>query len=304
MKKWPMALDIKVVLSFAAVYLIWGTTYLAIKIGLGYMPPFIMASLRYLIAGILLLVFCVATSDAIFSKGVFKQMVLGAFMLTLGQGVLFWAEEYLPSGLTAIYIATLPIWYIVIDRKNWRNYLGSKLTLLSIVMGLTGIIILFSGQLGSNDHQPPFMKLVASVVVVLSCICWAAGSMYYKYNAGGPLFRNVGWQLVGGTIACFLISLFTGEWDKFSLLTMPGSGWAIVIYLAIAGSILAFSASYYLLTVRPAPVVGTYAYVNPIIAVILGYFIAGEAITIKQLSAILIILAAAYLANKVKFGHS
>jgi drug/metabolite transporter (DMT)-like permease len=115
-------IDVKVLLAFAAVYLIWGTTYLAIKIGVEHMPPFIMASIRYLIAGVLLLGFCYAKRKTIGSKDILRQLILGAFMLTLGQGILFWAELYIPSGLTAVFIATLPVWYILIDARNRKKY--------------------------------------------------------------------------------------------------------------------------------------------------------------------------------------
>ena len=230
-------------------------------------------------------------------------MLLGAFMLTLGQAVLFWAEKYLPSGLTAVFTSSLPIWYVLIDRANWKFNSRSKLTIASIVLGLVGILILFNGQLSDRGDAATSMRLIASIVTIGACICWAAGSLYYKAHAGGSLFNNVGWQLVGGTTAGFLISMLTGEWNGFSLAAVPAISWLMILYLAIAGSVIAFSASYYLLTVRPAPVVGTYAYVNPIVAVILGYIIAGETISTSQVAGIIIILVAAYLANTVKSGN-
>jgi drug/metabolite transporter (DMT)-like permease len=298
----PGSGNLKVLLAFAAVYIIWGTTYLAIKIGVRQMPPFIIASLRYLIAGVLLLGFCIVKRERLFSDNTLTQVLLGAFMLTLGQGVIFWAEEFISSGLTAVFIATLPVWYILIDGHNRAMYFRSKLTLISIALGLIGIITLFSGQSSHADGQSGTMRLVASAVVLCSCFCWAAGSLYYK-NHRGPsgLLVDVGWQLAGGTIACFVVSLLTGEWKHFSFGAVNAAGWGAVIYLAIAGSIVAFSASLYLLTVRPPAVVGTYAYVNPIIAVLIGVA-AGELVTVTQVVGIVIILVAAYLANRVKIG--
>jgi drug/metabolite transporter (DMT)-like permease len=298
-------IDVKVFLAFAAIYVIWGTTYLAIRIGLESIEPFILASMRYLIAGCLLLFFCRVKGEAIFSRSAINNIILGAFMLTLGQGVLFWAEKYISSGLTAVFGSTLPVCYIIADRKQWKSNFSSKLTLVSIVLGITGIVILFSNQTGGGDPHTAEMKLVASAAAVASCLCWAAGSLYYKYNhTSGSLYANVGWQLIGGTIACLLVSAATGELGSFSMSAVTLSSWAAVVYLAVAGSIIAFTASYWLLARRPAPVVGTYAYVNPVIAVLLGYLAMNETITISQVAGMMIILVAAYLANRVKFQHS
>jgi drug/metabolite transporter (DMT)-like permease len=298
-----LKIDYKIILAFAAIYIIWGTTYLAIKIGLESMPPFMMATIRYLIAGLFLLILCVLKGESIFSGNVFGKMVLGAFMLLLGQAVLFWAEKYISSGLTAVFGSTLPIFYIIADRRHWKNYFRNKLTLASILMGLIGILILF---INPSDHTEPEystgMTILASVVCVGSCFCWAAGSLYYKYHKkSGSLFENVGWQLMGGMISCMIVSFATGEWNHFSFHSVTLHALLATIYLAIAGSIIAFIALYWLLGKRPAPVVGTYAYINPVIAVILGYFIANEKITGLQIFGMIIILVAAWLANNVKF---
>jgi len=301
MEKFVKSFDLKIVLAFAAVYIIWGTTYLAIKIGLENMTPFIMAFFRYLVAGVLLLCWCLLKGTIVWDKRVVQNMLLGAFMLTLGQGVLFWAEQYLSSGLTAVFIATLPICYILVDRRNWKGYFQSKLTLASIFIGFFGIFLLFSGQTDLPSQHEANMTLIASFVVIGSCICWAIGSLYYKNNmSAGSLFANVAWQLIGGAITCFFIGLTTGEWAGFRIDETDLKSWSAVFYLSIAGSIIAFTASYYLLANRPAAVVGTYAYVNPIIAVLLGCLLAGEVISVIQIIGIAIILVAAYLANKVK----
>lgn len=301
MTKWVKTIDIKVLLAFAAVYIIWGTTYLAIKIGLQDMPPFLMASFRFLIAGTVLIVFCLIKEGIAVNKEIFQNMLLGALMLTLGQGVIFWAEQFLSSGLTAVFIALLPICYIVADKRNWKSYFNSKLTIVSITMGLLGILILFKDQTTVNGEHSVHMRIIASIAVICSCLFWAIGSLYYKYNfAGGSLFWNIGWQLMGGAITCFCINLITGEWTTFTFTEVSLNGWLAVSYLAIAGSVVAFTASYYLLSIRPAAVVGTYAYVNPIIAVLLGSLVANETITVSQVIGIVIILIAAYLSNKVK----
>jgi drug/metabolite transporter (DMT)-like permease len=145
--------------------------------------------------------------------------------------------------------------------------------------------------------------VLASAITVAACYCWAAGSLYYKYhNKTGSLYVNIGWQLIGGMICCLIISVIAGEWSNFDYRTVPWKAWGAVLYLAIAGSIVALIALYWLLARRPAAIVGTYAYVNPVIAVLLGYLIASERISLVQIFGMIVILIAAYIANQVKFA--
>lgn len=303
MKNWIDSLNLKVILAFGAVYIIWGTTYLAIKIGIAEMPPFLMAAFRYLIGGTVLLCLCLARNSQPLNKEVWQNMLLGGLMLTLGQGTLFWAEQHISSGLTAVLVSTLPIFYIVVDRKNWKGYFHSKLTIISIFLGLTGILVLFKDQLTVGSSYNP-LTLIASLVVLSSCFSWALGTIYYKSKAAPErLFPDVGWQLIGGSLACIVVSLFADPLASFSFNQVSIKTWGAIGYLAIAGSVVAFTASYYLLSVRPPAVVGTYAYVNPIIAVILGVLVANEVITWSQLVGIAIILVAAYLSNRIKLQN-
>ncbi len=298
-----MKRDLRLWLAFAAIYIIWGTTYLAIKIGIEFIPPYIMASLRYLIAGGLLLMFCMVKRESIFSTNILQNIVLGAFIMTFGQATAFWAEKYISSGLTAVFNSLLPICYIVTDKRNWANYRKSKLTILSIGLGIVGIAILFISPAPASESHTGFITVLASAITVAACFCWAAGSLYYKYhNKTGSLYANVGWQLVGGMICCLIISAIAGEWQNFSYRSVPLNAWVAVLYLAIAGSIIALIALYWLLARRPAAVVGTYAYVNPVIAVLLGYLIADERISFIQIFGMIVILVAAYIANQVKFA--
>jgi drug/metabolite transporter (DMT)-like permease len=294
--------DIRLWLAFAAIYIIWGTTYLAIKIGIEDFPPFMMAAIRYFIAGFLLLAYSLMKREGIFSANAVRNMLIGAFIMTFGQAVAFWSEKYISSGLTAVFGSLLPICYIITDRRNWHAYKGSKLTLASIGLGIIGIMVLFiNPSRASEQQQTGWITIIASFVTVSACFCWAVGSLYFKYhNKRGSLYENVGWQLIGGMVCCFLISLVAGEWQKFNFALVPLRAWMAVLYLAIAGSIVALISLYWLLARRPAALVGTYAYVNPVIAVLLGYVIANEKISGIQIIGMIIILIAAYLANSVK----
>lgn len=299
----PSTINWKIILAFAAVYIIWGTTYLAIRIGIESMPPFTMAGLRYVIAGVLLLLYIKINGEILFDKTIISNFLLGAFMLTCGQGTIFWAEKYVPSGLTAVLISTAPIWYIIADKKHWGSYFTSKLTLFSILLGLIGVWMLFKNQAVIGTGDTSSMVVIASIVIILSCFCWVSASLYYKYNhTPGSLFKNVGWQLMGGSTACLLVGLLAGELPQFDVAQVTARSWAALLYLAIAGSIVAFTAMFWLLQRKPAAIVGTYAYVNPVIAVLLGFVIADESITTSQIIGMVIILIAAYLANRVKFS--
>ncbi len=297
-----MKKDLRPWLAFAAVYIIWGTTYLAIKIGIEFIPPYMMASLRYLIAGTLLLAYCLSKRESIFSNNIRQNIILGAFIMTFGQATAFWSEKYISSGLTAVFGSLMPICYIITDKRHWKNYMKSKWTILSIGLGIVGIVILFISPAPASESHTGFMTVLASVVAVSSCFCWAAGSLYYKYqDKTGSVYANVGWQLIGGMICCLLISVIAGEWPNFNFHTVPWRAWAAVLYLAIAGSIVALIALYWLLARRPAALVGTYAYVNPVIAVLLGYLLADEKISLIQVFGMAIIIVAAFMANRVKF---
>ena len=297
-----MKSNVRLWLAFTAIYVIWGTTYLAVKIAIEDIPPFLMAAIRYFLAAILLLSYCIVKGEKIFSKNAVINLALGAFIMTFGQAVACWAEKFISSGLTAVFGSLLPVCYVIADTKQWKRYKKSKQTLVSIVLGTAGVIILFITTSGTSpEKHATLMMVLASAAAVASCFCWAAGSLYFKYHdKRGSLYENVGWQLSGGMICCILISLVTGEWHHFYFTAVTPGSWLAVLYLAIAGSIIALISLYWLLKRRPAAVVGTYAYVNPVIAVILGCLIANEKITFIQVIGMFIILTAAYIANRVK----
>lgn len=292
-------IDIRILLAFAAIYIIWGTTYFAVLIGIKTIPPFIMGAIRYSIAGTAFLLYAVFNKENIFKSSVLKNILIGAIMQTGGQAILFWSEKYISSGFTAILVSTEPIWFIILDKPQWKYYFSNKLILTGIAAGFIGIIVLFENMLGGSLHMQQSIQLIASLITLLSAILWAGGSLYFKYHhTQGSLQLNLGWQLIGGVFACMLVSLFTHEWFNFTLNKISGQSWLAVFYLAVAGSIVAFSCYNWLLKKRPAAIVGTYAYINPVIAVVVGSLLASEQIFINQVIGMVIILFSAYLINK------
>ncbi|MEP6925989.1 MAG: EamA family transporter [Ginsengibacter sp.] len=290
-----------IIIAFTSTYIIWGTTYIAILIGLETLPPFIMAAIRFLIAGAVLLIIAALRGEKMWVPGMYKNLLLGIVILTGGQGLLFWAEQYIPSGYAAILVSALPLWYVVLDRKNWRTYFKNKLIITGLILGFIGILLLFKKYIGASIGTNP-LQILGLLAVLLACICWAAGTLYYKNHVNqNSMFLNLGWQLMGGFLSSLLIGILSGELTGFSLTNVSMHSWLATIYLAVAGSLVAFIAFNWLMTVKPAAIVGTYAYVNPVIAVLLGWLMANEIITVLQIAGMFIILLSAFLVNSPKY---
>ena len=291
----------RIILAFAAIYLIWGTTYLAVRIGVTTIPPFLMGAMRYLLACIAFLAWAAAKGEKMINSSVAKNLLLGAIMQTGGQAILFWSEKYISSGFTAILVGTEPIWFILLDKPQWKYCFKNKLVLLGVATGFIGIIVLFRNLFtqSSSISVSHSLQLVASGVALLSAAVWAGGSLYFKYSkTEGSLYLNLGWQLVGGVLSCLIVSGCTGELQGFAFRNISLQSWLSVFYLAVAGSIIAFSCYNWLLTQKPSSVVGTYAYINPMIAVLVGSLLAGEQIVTTQVIGMIIILVSAWLISK------
>ncbi len=290
-----------IIIAFTSTYIIWGTTYIAILIGLETLPPFIMAAIRFLIAGAVLLIIAALRREKMWVPGMYKNLLLGIVILTGGQGLLFWAEQYIPSGYAAILVSALPLWYVVLDRKNWRTYFKNKLIITGLILGFIGILLLFKKYIGASTGTNP-LQILGLLAVLLACICWAAGTLYYKNHVNqNSMFLNLGWQLMGGFLSSLLVGILSGELTGFSFTNVSMHSWLATIYLAVAGSLVAFIAFNWLMTVKPAAIVGTYAYVNPVIAVLLGWLMANESITMLQIAGMFIILLSAFLVNSPKY---
>lgn len=294
-----------IILAFATIYLVWGTTYLVILIGLKDLPPFLMAAMRFTIAGAMLVSWCLFKGESVPSMHTIgKNSLVGLIILAGGQGILIWAEQYIASGYTAILVATLPIWFVILDKKQWHNCFSNKYIVSGLVIGFTGILLLFREHTDVPiSSGPKGLSIIASMAVLFSCICWVGGSLYYKYRpTPGSMMSNLGWQLLGGAVFCFAISFFSGELRYFSIISVGLKAWLAVSYLAVAGSIAAFIAYNWLLTQKPSAIVGTYAYVNPVVAVLLGWLIADEVISVYQLTGMMVILFSALLINLSKYN--
>ena len=297
-----------VYLAFAIVYIVWGSTYFFIQKALAGFPPFILGTFRFIIAGLLLITWCKFTGKEIFNKQTIKHAaVSGILMLGVGTGIVIWVEQFIPSGLVAIMVASAAIWFVILDKPKWKENLSSTSTVTGLIVGFIGVILLFGEQLlhilSTNQSTT---QIVGMILLILGPIAWAGGSLYSKYksNPNSSVSVDTAWQMIAAGIAFIPGSLFSSEFKHFNWQNIPLDAWLSIIYLIIFGSIAAFSAYVWLLKVRPATQVSTYAYVNPVVAVLLSLCFTSEKITLIQLLGLVVILGSVLLINLAKYRKS
>ena len=294
-KKYSKAL---LIAAFAALYIIWGSTYLGIKYAIETIPPFFMAAVRFLVAGLLMLLWCIIKKEKVPSaKSIAIISFAGFLMLFVGNAAVVWSEQYLPSGLVAILVATVPLWFVVLDKRQWYFHFSNKLIILGLIIGFAGVMMLFAGK-GSIGITGSRMKIISFFVLIIGSISWAIGSLYSKYKKtdGSTVVKAAIQMLVAG-IAAFIAGFISNEQKGFMLSQVSLTSVLALLYLITLGSLVAYMAYIWLLSVRPPSLVGTYAYVNPVVAVFLGWLLAGEAITTQQIIALSIILVGVLLVN-------
>jgi drug/metabolite transporter (DMT)-like permease len=287
-----------VIAAFAALYIIWGSTYLAIFIAIKNIPPFLMAGVRFLIAGLTLYTWCrlqgQSTPDI---KSLTKISFTGFLLLFIGNSGLVWVEQYLPSGLSAIIVATVPLWFVILDKRQWKYHFANKQIVFGLLIGFAGVLSLFAGNSKVNFFDSK-MKYISFFVLVFGSICWATGSLYAKYKpANGSTGMKASVQMMTAGIVSLLTSIGSGEIQQFSWYQLSVESVLAVLYLITFGSLIGYMSFVWLMSVRPPSLVGTYAYVNPVVAVFLGWLIAHEQITWHQVIALLIILAGVIIVN-------
>ena len=318
---------VRVVTAFSIVYLVWGSTYFFIRLSVAHIPPMLVGCLRFLLAGILMLAWCLFTKETVFSWRVMRPAIVsGVLLLFFGNGALIWSEQYIPSSLAAILLAAGPIWFVVLDKGKWKENFRSRATIAGLAVGSVGVLLLFWERLtGAPDTAGGAVRqhavgvaggrdavaagaagtdwsMIALVVLVIGSISWAAGSLYSKYrSAGNSNSVNAGWQMLAAGVCFIPASLISGEWSHLQLAAVPLSSWLSIGYLVTMGSLAGYSAFVWLLQVRPATQVSTHAYVNPVVAVLLGVLFAGERLSAIQLLGLIVILASVLLINLAKY---
>jgi len=281
-------------MAFAAVYVIWGSTYLAIRFGVETIPPFIMAGTRFAVAGVLLYAWArLRGAPAPASREWLPAAVIGLLLLFIANGGVTWAEQRVPSGIAALLAATVPLWIVILD---WTIHGGARPRagiVAGLAAGLVGVVLLVGP---SQFLGPGHLDTVGIVVLLFASVSWAVGSLYSRKAilAASPLLAT-SMEMLSASAALYLLALCTGEFGSFHPGEVTLRSWLAVGYLASFGSIVGFSAYVWLLRVAHASRVATYAYVNPVIALVLGWAVAGEAFTPQMLIAAAVIVVGVVL---------
>jgi drug/metabolite transporter (DMT)-like permease len=280
----PKRSVVLLIVAFAAVYILWGSTYLAIKYVIETLPPFISAGARFLLAGATL--FIVGRFSKDYEKPTLTEWrssaIVGTLLFLGGNGGVVIAEHHITSGLAALLVATEPFWVVLLSwlwlkgaRPDWRVALG-------LLMGFAGVYFLMDG--GAVRAGGATNQLFGMILVIAAGLCWATGSIYgVRAPASKSPILASGMQLLAGGSSLLLVGTLMGEWTGFEISVVSRHSWFALAYLLVFGSLIAFTAySWLLKNARPA-MVATYAYVNPVVAVILGWAIAGESFTGRTL---------------------
>lgn len=274
--------------AFAAIYVVWGSTYLAIQVGIESMPPFLMAGGRFLAAGLVLFGWMRLRGAAMPTARQWRSAaILGTLLMCGGNGLVTWAEQYVPSSIAALMIATVPLWMVLLDGFVFGGSRPTASIWIGLLMGFSGVALLMSpGRDAVGDVHP-----WGALGLVTAAASWAVGSLKSR---GADLPRSpalaASLQMIGGGVALLLVGMLRGEWRGFDVASVSTPSWIAFAYLVVFGSIVALSAYVWLLRVTTPARVGTYAFVNPVVAVVLGWLFAGEALGAKALVAAALIL--------------
>ncbi|HEX9761323.1 MAG TPA: EamA family transporter [Candidatus Acidoferrales bacterium] len=285
---------LRMVAAFLAVYVFWGATFLFIKFGIETIPPWIMAGTRHILAGLIVYLWVRAHGAG---RPDWRQWaaagVTGALLLAGGNGAVSWATLRVPSGLAALVLGLTPIWMALLDWYRPNGVKPTRRIVLVLVMGLAGVILLVGpARFAGSDRIDP----LGAAVLLLATLCWATGSIYSRHMPlPASLMQTIGMQSIAGGLACWLIGLAAGEWARLEVAAISPKSAVSFGYLVVFGSIVGFSCYIWLLRVTKAAYVSTYAYVNPMVAVFLGWAFGGEEITLRTLLAAALILGAVVL---------
>ncbi len=307
-----------IIFAYLVVYIVWGSTFFFIEKALHAFSPFVLGSIRFVIAGSLLMFYCWVKGYKIYLKKPVKDAAfVGFLLLFIDMAAIIWSEQFISSAIVSILSAATAIWFIVLDKPKWKENFSSIPTLLGLILGFIGVIMLFAEQIfgASSEDAGSDQRLIAMFVMTLGTIGWTVGSLISKYsrktdehrsgNSNEPkeadedlnVIVKTAWQMVVAGIAFTTVALLNGEYMRFDFHSVSIEYWGAMIYLALMGSILAFSCYIFLLQVRPATEVSTYAYVNPIVALILVHFFTNHVVTRMQIIGLAVVLFSVLLMN-------
>ncbi len=278
------------------LYLVWGSTYLGIRIAVQTIPPFLMAGLRFLLAGAVLLGWSALREGRAFAWPTRREwrdtFIVGALLLGAGMGMVAWGEQSVPSGIAALMIAVMPVWIAVLGRVFFAERLP-RAAIFGVAIGLLGVAILVSPSANPSER----LDLAGMAALVLSPICWSSGSLFSAHRAKLPARPLVatGGQMLSGAAVLLVAAVVTGEPARVHVEAISAASIGAFAYLTVVGSLVAFTTYVLMLRAAPLPLIATYAYVNPIVAVFLGWVVLSEPLTPRTIVAGAVIVFAVAL---------
>lgn len=293
---------VAIIVAYFLIYVVWGSTYYFIGVCLRDFPPFVLGTLRFVVAGTILLVACKVRGELLFRRGlILKAAVCGIVLLFVDQGVIMFAQRYVSSSLVAIMASSTAVWIMLLDVPQWRRNFRSVSTVAGIVLGFIGVAMLYLEQL--NMQRPGGRHYEYGVLLLIGgCISWACGTLYSKYhirdNGDEGGLASSAWQMLGAGIVFALCAGLSGDFSRLQLSVVSSVSWLSLSYLIVFGSMMAYTAYIWLLRVRPATEVATHAYVNPVVAVVIGAGLGHEDVTLIQLSGFAVILISVMMVNR------
>jgi drug/metabolite transporter (DMT)-like permease len=279
----------KILLAFAIIYFVWGSTFLAIRVGVLLVPPFLFAGMRFSTAGLALYLWMRVRGTPSPTRREWASVTLLAVLIfVLDYGLVFWAEQRVPSGIAAVMLATIPVFMALAEIVLLRT---QKLTLrlaFALLIGVGGVAVLVSHSVGFGDRP---IETSGATALVVAAIGWSlASALTRKLVLPESKVMSSGAQMLAGGILLSVTAAVLGEFRGFNVQAIPARAWFALVYLIIAGSIIAFTAYVWLIHHESPTRVGTYAYVNPVVAVAIGYFLGGEALGTRTLVGTLLVL--------------
>ncbi len=279
----------KTLLAFAVIYFVWGSTYLAVRVGVSAVPPLIFAAMRFLAAGMILYVWLIARGEPSPTAREWKSAaILGFIIFVLDYGFLFWAETRVPSGIAAVMLATIPVFMALSEITFLKTQELTVRLALALLIGIGGVAVLMSRSLSLGGAP---IDRMGALALIFASISWSvAAALSRMLPLPSSKVMSSGAQMLAGGIFLTFTAAALGEFHGFHPSAVSREVWLALLYLIVAGSILGFTAYVWLLHHESPTKVGTYAYVNPIVAVTVGYFLGGEAIGLRTILGTLLIL--------------
>jgi drug/metabolite transporter (DMT)-like permease len=281
----------KIFIAFFAIYIVWGSTFLFVKIGLQSFPPFLFSTFRFLIGGSLLLLFTAWKKEKFPAIREFPKFILTGIVVFMGGVVaVVWAQQFISSSLAAAIITT-PFWFIILDRKKWPFYFANSKIIIGLLLGLSGVILLASQKQHHSTESSASLQIMAISIIITGSFFWVAGALYLKERPSkSSIYSITAIQLLSAGIACGVIAIINGEFTRINFTIVKPLSWLALFYLGIVSTALTYLAFMWLIKIKPPAVVSTYAYVNPLVATLLGWLFVNETISALQLLALVIIL--------------